>query len=134
MKKLTLIAALLTVATVTVPAVAQDGYRDQYRDRDQNGGRDQYRGRGPHITVFADDDFRGRAMEITGPISRLGPTGMEDKISSIVVDSGTWLVCVDDDFRGRCETIDHSVRRLSRMGLDDKISSIRPTRGRYRGR
>ncbi len=41
----------------------------------------------PRVTVFVDDDFRGRSMEITGPIRRLGPTGMEDKISAIGVDA-----------------------------------------------
>lgn len=116
MKKSKLLATAIFVMTLVGPAVAQDRYRDEYDRRDD----------GPHITVFVDDDFRGRSMEITGPIRRLGPTGMEDKISSIGVDSGVWQVCVDDDFRGRCEIIDRSIGRLSRMGMDDKISSIRP--------
>lgn len=116
MKRLNLVALTLAVIAVAPTATAQERYRDGYRDRDG----------GPRVTVFVDDDFRGRSMEITGPIRRLGPTGMEDKISAIGVDSGTWQVCVDDDFRGRCEIIDRSISRLSRMGLDDKISSIRP--------
>jgi hypothetical protein len=111
-KGLNLFAAAMMVMAAASPAAAQERNRD--------------RGYGPHITVFADDDFRGRRMEITGPIDRLGPTGMEDRISSIRVDSGRWMVCVDDDYRGRCEVIDRSIARLTRMGLDDKISSIRP--------
>jgi len=116
MTRLTLFVLAATIVAVAPAAAAQDRYRDGY------GGQT----RGPRVTVFVDDDFRGRSMEITGPIRRLGPTGMEDRISAIGVDSGTWQVCVDDDFRGRCEIIDRSIGRLSRIGLDDKISSIRP--------
>jgi hypothetical protein len=83
-------------------------------------------GYGPSATFFVDDDFRGRAITLNQPVDRLGPTGMEDKISSIQVNGGRWLVCVDDDFRGRCMVVDHSIRKLSRMGMDDKISSVRP--------
>ncbi|CUS45350.1 MAG: beta/gamma crystallin-related protein [Pseudomonadota bacterium] len=115
MKTLKLVALAMMVVAAA-PSVAQDRDRDDYRGRDY----------GPHITVFVDDDFRGRSMEITGPISRLGPTGMEDRISSISVESGRWQVCVDDYYRGRCEVIDRSIGRLTRLGLDDKISSIRP--------
>ncbi|MFA6112978.1 MAG: beta/gamma crystallin-related protein [Sphingomonas sp.] len=118
MKKLNLFALTVMVMAAAPAATAQD----RYRDRDY----------GPHITVFADDDFRGRSMEISGPIDRLGRTGMEDRISSIQVDSGRWQVCVDDDYRGRCEVIDRSIARLTRLGLDDKISSIRPLRPRRR--
>ena len=57
---------------------------------------------------------------------------MEDKISSIGIRSGVWLVCTDDDFRGRCVTLDHSIGRLSEIGMEDSISSIRPLRPRDR--
>ncbi len=96
------------------------------RPSDDRGG---YRGR-PQAEFFVDDDFRGRSIMLDHPIRRLGPTGMEDKISSIGIRSGVWLVCEDDDFRGRCVTIDHSIARLSEIGMDDRISSIRPLRPR----
>ena len=93
------------------------------RDRDPRG-----RG-GASATFYADDHFRGRSVTLNHGVRRLGEIGMEDKISSIQVNGGRWLVCEDDDFRGRCITIDHSVGRLNRMGMDDKISSVRPIRG-----
>jgi len=119
MTRLGLTTAGLITLTIAAAAPAQD----------RHGGR----GDRGSVTVFADDDFRGRRMDIDGPIARLGPTGMEDKISSIVINGGAWMVCTDDDFRGRCEVLDHSVRRLNRMGLEDNISSIRPApRRRWR--
>ncbi len=86
----------------------------------------------PQATFFVDDDFRGRSITLDRPVRRLGPTGMEDKISSVGIRSGVWLVCADDDFRGRCVTLDHSIGRLSEIGMDDRISSIRPLRPRER--
>jgi len=120
MRILGLVLPMIAILASTATAGAQD--RDRRDDRDRRG--DRYRR--PHVTVFADDDFRGRRLEIDGPIARLGPTGMEDKISSIGIDSGAWEVCTDDDFRGRCEIIDRSNSRLNRVGLEDNISSIRP--------
>ncbi|MGI4879439.1 MAG: beta/gamma crystallin-related protein [Janthinobacterium lividum] len=104
------------------------------RDGDRRDG--DRRGPGSaSATFYSDDRFGGRSVTLDHGVRRLGEIGMEDKISSIQVNSGRWLVCQDDDFRGRCITIDHSVGRLSRMGMDDKISSVRPIRdGDDRGR
>jgi hypothetical protein len=118
---------LFSVLAVTAlsPAVAQGRYHDDY-------GYDRPAIDRPSITVFKDDGFRGNNMVIDRPIRRLSEVGWDDKISSIGLDGGAWLVCVDDDFRGRCEVIDRSIGKLSRIGLDDKISSLRPLRQRDR--
>ncbi len=140
-----------TLAAVTVmlaaSAAAQQGYGPlpgngrPYQDPQpgygqapygQPGYGPDYRGR-PQAEFFVDDDFRGRSIMLDHPVRRLGPTGMEDKISSIGIRSGVWLVCADDDFRGRCVRVDHSIARLSEIGMDDKISSIRPLRPRELG-
>lgn len=101
------------------------GYGDRRDDRRFDDRRDD---RAPEATLFVDDDFRGRSITLNRGIRRLGPTGMEDKISSIGIRSGVWLVCSDDDFRGRCVTLDRSVGRLNAIGMEDNISSIRPLR------
>lgn len=99
-----------------------------YGDRRYNDRRYDYRSREPEATVFVDDDFRGRSLTLNHGIRRLGQSGFEDKISSIGIRTGVWLVCSDDDFRGRCVTLDRSVGRLSAIGMEDNISSIRPLR------
>jgi hypothetical protein len=122
-------AAGISVLLLIGSAASAQQYQDQYRGGPGPGG-----GYGvPSATFYVDDDFRGRAMTLNHGIDRLGPTGMEDKISSIAVNGGRWLVCVDDDFKGRCMVVDHSIRKLSRMGMDDKISSVRPLPPRGRG-
>lgn len=99
-----------------------------YGDRRDDDRRYDERSRAPEATVFIDDDFRGRSLTLNHGIRRLGSSGFEDKISSIGIRSGVWLVCSDDDFRGRCVTLDRSVGRLSAIGMEDNISSIRPLR------
>ena len=144
------ITAICIVMTGSTMAIAQ-GYGDprdvppgdsryagprdgQQGDPRYDDPRDGGRGRsGASATFYADDRFQGRSVTLNRGVRRLGEIGMEDKISSIQVNSGRWLVCEDDEFRGRCITIDRSVRRLSRMGMEDKISSVRPVRGDDRG-
>jgi len=120
-------------------AQSQDGrYGDDRRDNQQGGWRDDPRG-GPgrsQAIVYADDKFHGRSMTLDRPIRSLRDIDMNDKVSSIEIRGGPWLVCADDDFQGRCVTLDHSIRKLTDIGMDDKISSMRPIRNddRDRGR
>jgi hypothetical protein len=121
---------VLLFATALAIVVSAGGAAAQYRDRGGQG--DGYRHRGDRgraaATFFVDDNFKGRSVFLDHPVRSLREFGMNDKISSIDVQSGRWLICVDDDFGGRCQTIDRSVRQLTRFGLDDKISSVRPLR------
>lgn len=105
----------------------RDDQRNQYND-DRGAGDARGRG-GASATFYADDRFSGRSVTLNRGVRRLGDIGMEDKISSIQVNSGRWLICEDDDFRGRCVTVDRSIGQLSRIGMEDKISSARPVRG-----
>ncbi len=117
--------SVLLAATAVSMLVASGVATAQYRDR--NGRGDGYRDRGRSgATFFVDDDFKGRSVYLDHPVRSFREQGMNDKISSIDIRSGRWLVCVDDNFEGRCQVIDRSVSKLSRFGLDDKISSARP--------
>ncbi len=137
------VAAMLLGAISASMAGAQSSYGDprnapqgdpRYSDpqTDPRYGDRAYsdvRGRGgASATFYADDRFSGRSVTLDHGVRRLGEIGMEDKISSIQVTSGRWLVCEDDDFRGRCVTIDRSIGHLNRIGMEDKISSVRPMR------
>ncbi|WP_158300040.1 beta/gamma crystallin family protein [Janthinobacterium rivuli] len=78
------------------------------------------------ITLFQDDNFRGRAVTLRETADNLSPQGFNDKVSSIVVRSGTWDVCTDAGFRGRCKTLGPG-EYASMPGMNDAISSVRET-------
>jgi len=122
-------SVLLCAAAVSVLVAA--GASAQYRDRGGrgNGYRDRDRA---GATFFVDDNFKGRSVHLDRPVRSFRQFGMNDKASSIDLQSGRWLVCADDDFRGRCQVIDRSVEKLSRFGMDDMISSARPLSDRDR--
>jgi hypothetical protein len=75
--------------------------------------------------IFEHSEFRGQAVPINGNVANLNQLRFNDKISSIVVNSGVWEICTDGYFRGRCYILDGTVPTLSYGGLNDKISSIR---------
>ncbi|MDB5817064.1 MAG: hypothetical protein JWQ11_704 [Rhizobacter sp.] len=83
---------------------------------------------GGRITLYSDDDFRGRSVSVDRP-SNLIDQGFNDRASSIRVD-GPWEVCTDANFRGRCTIIQGPVRSLNDFGMNDQISSVRPAGGR----
>lgn len=123
MKKLICTAMILSGLTIGAAAIAQ--HRGDYDD--SRGGYGQ-----PRATFFVKDKFNGRGVTVDRPVSSMREFDINDKISSISIESGRWLVCMDDDFRGRCEVIDRSIRHLSNINMDDKISSARPLRRRER--
>lgn len=149
MRALLATVVLATVVGAASIASAQDRYGDprnapqgneaiyqgnaeqrRYDDRDPRDFRDDRdRAPRPEAVFYADDRFGGRTLTLERRIRQMRDVGMNDRVSSIRIVSGRWLVCTDNDFRGRCVTLDRSVGRLSRLGMADKISSARPLRG-----
>jgi hypothetical protein len=80
------------------------------------------------ITVYRDANFRGQSMTFREEIPNLRNSGLNDAISSLRLDRGSWEVCEDANYRGRCQIITGNVRDLGRSGLNDRISSLRPAR------
>lgn len=76
------------------------------------------------LTLFEDDNFRGRAVNVRETIDDLSRLGFNDKTSSIMVRSGTWEVCTDSGFRGNCKTLTPGEYR-SLPGMNDAITSVR---------
>ena len=76
------------------------------------------------ITLFEDVDLRGRAVNLRETTDDLSRMGFNDKVSSILVRSGTWDVCTDAGFRGNCRTLGPGEYR-SMPGMNDAISSVR---------
>jgi len=81
------------------------------------------------LTLFADSDFRGARVTVQRDAPDLARVGLNDKVSSMIVRSGTWLVCEHAGFGGQCaEFGPGEYRSLPRF--NDSISSVREvTRG-----
>jgi hypothetical protein len=94
----------------------------------------------PQIYVYKDDNFQGDGAQfLGGGVSELGPIGWDDKISSIVVISGTWRFYWDYRFGGDYLELAPgtypSVEQVGRSaaahpgpkpGWNDQISSFQP--------
>jgi hypothetical protein len=86
------------------------------------------------ITLFSDTDFRGNRVTLQGAARDLSGMGMNDRVSSVVVQSGTWVLCEHRDFGGRCAELGPGEYRAL-PDFNDAISSVREVGGRggYRG-
>jgi hypothetical protein len=81
------------------------------------------------LTLFADSDFRGARITLQGDARDLNRMNFNDRVSSLVVRSGTWELCSDSDFRGRCAQFGPGEYHVL-PGFNDAVSSARElTRG-----
>jgi len=94
------------------------------------------------ITVYADENFRGKSATFRENTQDLRPFGLTDKATSLRVAPGeAWEVCEHINYEGRCRVFTGDVRDLRDEGFNDIISSVRrvadyvpPSRGRGQGR
>src|SRR6476620_4072413 len=56
------------------------------------------------MTIFQGRDFRGPSYTLKGN-ANLADIDFQNKVSSIVVRSGTWDVCTEPDLAGQCATL-----------------------------
>ena len=78
------------------------------------------------LTLYANDDYQGRALGVVIDERQLGVLNFDDRASSAVVEKGTWVLCSDEDYGGRCLTLEPGrYASLQALGLDDKITSVR---------
>ncbi|OYW87136.1 MAG: hypothetical protein B7Z22_05155, partial [Hyphomonas sp. 32-62-5] len=89
------------------------------------GGRPDLPSGPPGITLYADTNLRGEAVELTGDQPNFNLLRFNDKARSIDVRGGVWMVCADGNYKGRCEYIDRPVRNLGEIGLSGAISSAK---------
>lgn len=81
------------------------------------------------ITVFTDNDYRGSSQTFNSSTPDLRSLGLNDKISSIDIKSGTWKLCTEVKYGGRCLTLGPGqYRNFAQVGpqFNDQISSIQP--------
>src|SRR5438105_11486047 len=85
------------------------------------------------ITLYEGEGFRGRAITTNDRLWNLDRTGMNDRVSSIVVERGRWEVCEHARFEGRCVVLRRgNYPSLREFGLNKQISSVRPADNRRR--
>ncbi len=78
------------------------------------------------ITFYEGEGFRGRAFTTKRPVTNFKDDGFNDRSSSVVVDSGDWVVCDDSEYRGRCVLLRRGAYdSLRGLGVDNRISSVR---------
>lgn len=75
------------------------------------------------LTLYTDADFRGNALQLTGPVPDLRDYDFDNQASSLRV-QGAWYVCTDINYRGECSSVSGSFNLKSKW--NDKISSARP--------
>ena len=87
---------------------------------------------GTGITLFTDQNFRGKSVTYRQDVPDLGPLGFNDDFSSLQVGPGEqWEVCEHANYQGRCVIVSGSESDLRRNSWDDTISSLRRVRGGY---
>jgi hypothetical protein len=78
------------------------------------------------LTLYADDDFQGRPLNVVIDLRQLGSLNFNDRASSVVVEKGAWILCTEEDFTGSCVTLEPGrYGSLKKLGLEDAITSIR---------
>ena len=76
------------------------------------------------MTIYQGRDFRGPSYTLKGN-ANLADINFQDKVSSIVVRSGTWDVCTERDLAGQCATLYPGEYPVLNRRLNNQIESMR---------
>jgi hypothetical protein len=78
------------------------------------------------LTLFADDDYQGRALGVIIDERQLAVLNFDKRASSVVVENGAWVLCTGEDYKGQCITLEPGrYASLQALGLNDAITSVR---------
>jgi hypothetical protein len=78
------------------------------------------------LTLYADDGFQGRPLNVVIDLRQLGSLNFNDRASSVVVEKGAWILCTEEDFAGSCVTLEPGkYGSLKELGLEDAVTSVR---------
>ncbi|MFZ2986864.1 beta/gamma crystallin-related protein [Ideonella sp.] len=78
------------------------------------------------VTFYQNPGFGGRSFSTGRGIVDFGRHGLNDRASSVVVQSQRWEVCENTAYRGHCVVLRPGrYASLSAMGLNNTISSVR---------
>ena len=81
---------------------------------------------GAELTLYANDDYQGRAVGVVIDERQLGVLNFDKKASSVIVESGAWVLCSGEDYTGECITLEPGrYASLQALGLNDAVTSVR---------
>lgn len=102
----------------------RDEQRNQAdRDRDNQNGRGNQQLRGD-VELFTGANFSGTRYPVGHDMTTFDQGGFNDKIGSVIVNSGQWEMCVDANYRGSCSVFGPG-RYAGLGGMTNQLSSIR---------
>ena len=82
-------------------------------------------GRNPRIVLFEGGNHSGRSVELDGRTDNFERIGFNDRVASIVVERGTWVLCSDSNGRGECKEFGPGRHHLP-PALRSRVSSAYP--------
>jgi hypothetical protein len=78
------------------------------------------------LTLYADDDYQGRALGVVIDERTLGVLNFDKRASSVVVENSAWILCTGEEYTGQCITLEPGrYASLQALGLDNAITSVR---------
>lgn len=89
--------------------------------------------RAQELLACEQSHFQGRCERFGFGVRNLKAYGFNDRIVSVEIPRGRWLLCEHADFRGECVILRGSVPDLAEFDLDAAVSSLRPLSRRERG-
>lgn len=122
-----------TVVTPGEYPALQGGLNDRISSAREVGSygdrRGSYRdyGRGS-IQLYGQPGFAGRMLQLDADAPSLDQNNFNDRASSVVVNEGTWELCVDANYRGDCRTYGPGRYPDLGYGMAKQLSSARLVR------
>jgi hypothetical protein len=81
---------------------------------------------GADLTLYADDDYQGRALGVVIDERTLSVLNFDKRASSVVVENNAWILCTGEEYSGQCITLEPGrYASLQALGLDNAITSVR---------
>ncbi|MFM9864693.1 MAG: beta/gamma crystallin-related protein [Micropepsaceae bacterium] len=79
------------------------------------------------ITVFDQENFKGRSVKISAATPNLATMKFEDKVASFeVAGAGDWVLCENRNYGGRCARVQAKAADLRIIQLFARVSSLYP--------
>ena len=79
------------------------------------------------ITLYDQENFKGRTLKLTTATANLGPLQFEDKVASFeVLGAGDWVLCADRNYKGVCVRVSAKAGDLRIIQLFGRVSSLYP--------
>ena len=91
-------------------------------------GGDPRQAVGAELLLFEHDNFDGRRVASSGDMADFGAVDFAHRVSSVVIEGGTWQLCSEPHYRGQCIVLGPGRHPSMRAhGLNDAIASARRT-------